>query len=261
MLTTSASNTVNLLTPPSNQGGARRLRVPNRWLCKWLISALLAAPAWATAATAPALPTQDTEQVVTVVQEFLQSAASSYPGSVIITVDASRVARQPACSQLQAYLSSGQRLRSRLSVGVRCMAPNPWNGYVQANLSIQGFYYVANRAIQPGDVISLDDLSAREGDLLKLSPGIVTDPSQLIGHLATQRINTGTPIKASATRDPDSIQRGQMVRTEARGPGFVASGEGQAMQSGSPGAQIQVKSSSGQIITGTVLNANTVLVM
>ncbi len=261
MLTTLASNTTHALTPPANQGDGGQRRACRHLALAWLISALLAAPVAATSTTAPVQPTQDTEQVVAVVQDYLQSAASSYPGSVLITVDASRVARQPACSQLQAYLSSGQRLRSRLSVGVRCMAPTSWNGYVQANLSIQGFYYVANRAIQPGDVISLDDLSAREGDLLKLSPGIVTDPSRLIGHLATQRINTGTPIKASATRDPDSIQRGQMVRTEARGPGFVANGEGQAMQSGAPGTQIQVKSSSGQIITGTVLNANTVLVM
>ncbi|MBP6019225.1 MAG: flagellar basal body P-ring formation protein FlgA [Burkholderiaceae bacterium] len=261
MLNTSASNTANVLTPPARQGDAKRRHTGHRLVRQWLVSALLATPALATAAATPVLPTQEAEHVATVVREFLQSAASSYPGSVLITVDASRIARQPACSQLQPYLTSGQRLRSRLSVGVRCMAPTAWNGYVQANLSIQGFYYVANRAIQPGDVISLDDLSAREGDLLKLSPGIVTDPSQLIGHLATQRINTGTPIKASAMRDPDSIQRGQMIRTEVRGPGFIANGEGQAMQSGSPGTQIQIKSSSGQVITGTVLNATTVLVM
>lgn len=218
-------------------------------------------PALAQSTATQALPTQDIKQVAAVVQEYLESAASSYPGSVTITVDASRLARQPACTQLQAYLSSGQRLRSRLSVGVRCMAPTPWNGYAQASLSIQGFYYVANHPIQPGDVISLDDLHAREGDLLKLSPGIVTDPSQLIGQLATQRINTNSAIKANAIRDPNSIQRGQMVRTEVRGPGFVANGEGQAIQSGGPGSQIQIKSSSGQIITGTVLNAHTVLIM
>ncbi|NYT65059.1 flagellar basal body P-ring formation protein FlgA [Alcaligenaceae bacterium] len=219
-------------------------------------------PALAQTVNAPtAIPTQNTDEVAAIVQDYLESAASTYPGSVIVTVDASRLARQPACSQLQAYLSSSQRLRSRLSVGVRCMAPIAWDSYVQATLSIQGFYYVANHAIQPGDVISLDDVSAREGDLLRLSPGIITDPSHLIGQLATQRINTNMAIKANALRDPDSIQRGQMVRTEVRGPGFVASGEGQAMQSGAPGSQIQVKSSSGQIITGTVLNANTVLIM
>nr|WP_254045803.1 flagella basal body P-ring formation protein FlgA [Paenalcaligenes hominis] len=52
-----------------------------------------------------------------------------------------------------------------------------------------------------------------------------------------------------------------MVRTLARGAGFVATGEGQALQSGSPGNQIQVRVSSGQIITGTVLDAQTVQVL
>src|SRR3546814_9419209 len=78
---------------------------------------------------------------------FLQSQASNYPGSVHINIDAPRIARQTACEQLQAFLPSGQRLRSRMTVGVRCMAPEPWTSYVQASLSIQGYYYVANRNI------------------------------------------------------------------------------------------------------------------
>src|SRR3546814_3068201 len=85
--------------------------------------------------------------------------------------------------------------------------------------------------------------------------------SDLVGYIASQRISAGTPIKSRALRDPDSIQRGQAVRTEARGTGFVATGEGQALQSGAPGTQIQVRSSSGQIVSGTVLNATTVLVI
>lgn len=201
------------------------------------------------------------EAATKLVQEYLtEAAASSHPGTVLVTVDASRVARQPECDQLQVFLGSGQRLRSRMSVGLRCMQP-AWSTYVQASLSIQGYYYLANRLIQPGDVISLDDLSAREGDLLKLSTGVVTDPSLLIGYISTQRISAGAPLKTNALRDPDSIQRGQMIRTEARGTGFIATGEGQAMQSGAPGTQIQIKSSSGQIITGTVLNSSTALIM
>jgi len=41
----------------------------------------------------------------------------------------------------------------------------------------------------------------------------------------------------------------------------VATGEGQALESGAPGTQIQVRTSSGQIITGTVIDAHTVQVM
>lgn len=224
----------------------------------------LAAGAWTGAAAAappPPSSTQDAALVAEEVERFLLAQASSYPGAAHINVDAPRIAGQAACDHLQPFLPSGQRLRTRMTVGVRCMAPEPWTSYVQADLSIQGYYYVANRNIQSGDVISLDDMSAREGDILRMAGGVVFDPSQAVGYIASQRISAGSPIKSRALRDPNSIQRGQTVRTEARGTGFVATGEGQALQSGAPGAQIQVRSSSGQIVNGTVVNANTVQVI
>lgn len=148
-----------------------------------------------------------------------------------------------------------------MSVAVRCLSPQPWTLHVQAELTIDGYYYVTNRTLQVGEVISLDDLVPREGDILRLPPNTVTDPSLAVGYITTQRINSGSTLRSSALRDPQSIQRGQTVRTIARGVGFVATGEGQALQSGSPGSQIQVRVSSGQIITGTVLDAQTVQVL
>lgn len=222
-------------------------------------TALLAASG--TAAASGALPPQEPAAVMAEVETFLLSQAATYPGATHITVESPRLTSQPACAHMQAFLPSGQRLRTRMTVGVRCMAPQTWTTYVQANLSIMGHYYVANRTIQVGDTLSLDDLSAREGDVLRLSGGTIFDPSQAVGYVASQRISAGNPIKSRSLRSPDSIQRGQSVRTEARGLGFVATGEGKALENGTPGAQIQVRSSSGQIVSGTVLNANTVQVM
>lgn len=226
-------------------------------------SFLMPLPAFAQSAPAQQVqePVQDPAIVAAEVEQFIITQASSYPGSPQVTVGAPRITRQAPCDELQPFLTSGQRLRSRMTVGVRCAAPQAWTTYVQADLSIQGYFYVANRDIQVGDTISLSDLTGREGDVLRLSRGVVFDPSQAIGYIATQRIPAGATVKSGALRDPNSVQRGQMVRTEVRGIGFVATGEGQAMQGGSPGSQIQIKTSSGQIVTGTVLDATTVQVM
>lgn len=202
--------------------------------------------------------TQNPQVVAEVVESFVIAQAETFPGSAHVTVETPRITNQPECHDLQPFLTSGQRLRSRLTVGVRCMAPESWSTYVQVNLSISGFYYVANRTLNPGDVISLDDLVAREGDILRLSRGVIFDPSQAIGFIVSQRIPTGTVVKATSLRDPQSIQRGQRVRTVAQGTGFTATGEGQALESGNPGTLIQVRSSSGQIISGIVIDANTV---
>lgn len=216
-------------------------------------SAFVAAPPL-NAATA----LQDPAAVAAFAEDFLHSQASNYPGSVQVTAEAPRIQNQRACDDLQAYLPSGQRLRSAMTISVRCVSPEVWTSTVRATMSIQGYYYVANRNIDVGDILTLDDMAAREGDILRLANNIVFDPSQAIGYIASQRIRAGGPIKSSALRDPNSIQRGQMVRTEARGRGFVASGEGKALQSGAPGAHIQLRASSGQIVSGVVVDAHTV---
>lgn len=214
-----------------------------------------------TAAATQGQPTQSAAVVTTKVVEFLSQQASSYPGSAHITVDAPRLQRHPACRDLQVYLPNGQKLRSRMSVSVRCLAPIPWTTRVQATLAINGFFYVTNRTVEPGETLGLDDLVAREGDILSLARGTVVDPGNLIGQVASQRIPAGTPLKSGALRSPLSVQRGQTVRTEARGAGFLATGEGLTLQDGAPGEQIRVRTSSGQIISAIVMDAQTVQVM
>jgi flagella basal body P-ring formation protein FlgA len=212
------------------------------------------------ATSRPAPQPQDPAAIITEVESFLLSHAQQLPGSPQVVVTPPKLGRQTACDQMETFLSNPE-LRSRMSVGVRCLAPEQWSLYVQATVSVHGSYYVTNRTIGVGETISLDDLSAREGDLLRLARGVIVDPSQAVGYIAQQRINGGTILRASALRDPESIVRGQPVKTEARGLGFVANGEGVALESGAPGTLIQVRTSSGQIISGTVVNGTTVRVL
>ncbi|GHC55186.1 hypothetical protein GCM10010096_30100 [Alcaligenes pakistanensis] len=194
-------------------------------------------------------------------QDYLLKHAQMYPGIATITLDSTRLNAMPACTQSQVFLPSGQRLRSRMSIGIRCLSPQSWSTSLGATLSVQGLYYVTNRRINPGETINQDDLLEREGDLLSLANGVAIDPNQIIGYVASQRIPLGSPVRSSALRDPQSVMRGQTVRTIARGMGFMATGEGQALQSGAPGTQIQIKASSGQVISATVLDASTVQVI
>ncbi|NYT35529.1 flagellar basal body P-ring formation protein FlgA [Allopusillimonas soli] len=226
-----------------------------------LILPLAAAPLCA--ALAAGVPSghasQDPAIVAARVHRFLLEQAGGSPDKVHIAVQAPRVGRYGACGRLQLFTSGAQHLRPRMTVGVRCMQPS-WTTYVQASVSVQGSYYVAGRSIQAGETLGRSDLEERQGNILRLPRGVVLDPAQAVGYVAAQRIGAGSPVKTRMLRDPDAIQRGQRVRTEARGRGFVATGEGQALESGPPGAIIQVKASSGEIISGTVIDAHTVRV-
>ncbi|TAL91398.1 MAG: flagellar basal body P-ring formation protein FlgA [Candidimonas sp.] len=203
---------------------------------------------------------QDTAQIIAQAQDFLRQQASHYSGKPQIAIDASRLDTLPACAQLQFFLP-GNRLRSSISVGVRCATPHPWTNYVQATVSIQGSYYVAAHNLERGETLDPGKLDIRSADLLTLPPGTVVDLSQLIGRITTQRLIAGAPIKSNALRNPQSIMRGQTVRLEARGVGFVASSEGRAVQGGAPGAQIQVRTGTGRIVTGTIVDKATVSVI
>lgn len=203
---------------------------------------------------------QDPAIVAAEVEGFLLSQAQMLPGAPVVAVTPPRISRQAPCDHMETFLTNPQ-LRSRMNVGVRCLAPQPWTLYVQASVSVQGHYYVTNRSINVGESISLDDLVAREGDLLRLASGVVVDPSLAVGYIAQQRISAGSALRSSALRDPESIVRGQAVKTEARGVGFVANGEGVALEDGAPGTMIQVRTSGGQVVTGTVVNSSTVRVM
>lgn len=217
---------------------------------------LLGQPAFVAAQTG----LQDPDAIVAEVESFLLTQAQVLPGAPEVVVTPPRINRQAACDHLDTFLNNPQ-LRSRMTVGVRCLTPQPWTLHVQASLSVQGDYYVTNRDIGVGEALSFDDLMARQGDLLRLPRGAVVDPALAVGYIAQQRISAGSTLRSSALRDPDSIVRGQPVKTEARGVGFVASGEGVALEDGAPGTMIQVRTSSGQVVTGTVVNNTTVRVM
>lgn len=195
------------------------------------------------------------------IHAFLLEQAAPYAGTAQINVEAPATDKLAPCEQSEAFLPHGTKLRSRMSVGIRCVAPQSWVAYAQANISIEGNYYVTAQALKAGTTLGPEDLSQRSGDLLRLPSGIVLDPSLLIGSITTQRLAAGATIKASALRGPESILRGQAVRLEARGAGFVATSDGKAMQNGEPGSQIQVRTASGQTVSGTVINSHTVLVL
>jgi len=221
---------------------------------------ILAVGGLSTSYASPFIPLSN-EDFVQQVEEFVLDQAADYPGQARVSVTPPDIDRMPACAQSEVFLPSNGRLRPRMTVGLRCIAPSPWTSYTQVELGIDGHYYVASRSLDSGTVITDDDLATRDGDLLRLASGTVFDRDRLLGSITTQRIGTGSPIRERALRSADSVARGQAVRLEARGVGFVATSEGTAMQSGEPGMQIQVRAASGQMVSGTVLNSQTVLVL
>ncbi|MDR5835211.1 flagellar basal body P-ring formation chaperone FlgA [Caballeronia sp. LZ034LL] len=222
--------------------------------------AAAAAPAAATLPPAPGAPAtmQDGESIRVAALNFLQQQAAGLPGKVDITITPVFPRGLAACSSLDPFMPTGARLWGRMTVGVRCVGERPWTLYVQARVSINATYYLAARAIAPGEVLTNADLIARDGDLTAMPQAIVTDPAQAVGAVALSRVPAGLPLRTDMLRAASSVSIGQTVHVVTGGAGFSISADGTAMNNAAPGQQVRVKTAGGQIITGVVKDSQTV---
>ncbi|SAL49504.1 flagellar basal body P-ring biosynthesis protein FlgA [Caballeronia peredens] len=201
---------------------------------------------------------QDGESIRVAALEFLRQQAAGLPGKVDITVTPVFPRGLAPCSSLDPFMPTGARLWGRMTVGVRCVGERPWTLYVQARVSINATYYLAARAIAPGEVLSNADLVAREGDITAMPQAIVTDAAQAVGAVALSRVPAGLPLRTDMLRAATSVSIGQNVHVVTGGTGFTISVEGSAMNNAAPGQQVRVKTAGGQIITGIVKDSQTV---
>ncbi len=201
---------------------------------------------------------QDGDSVRAAALIFLTQQAAGLPGKADITVTPVFPRGLAACSTLEPFLPAGSRLWGRTTVGVRCSGERPWTLYLQARVSVMATYYLAARAVAPGEVLSAADLIPRDGDLTTMPQAIVTDPSQAVGAVTLSRLAAGLPLRTDMLRGAGAVVIGQTVHVVTNGAGFSISAEGSAMNNAAPGQQVRVKTAGGQIISGVVKDASTV---
>ncbi|MFV9473390.1 flagellar basal body P-ring formation chaperone FlgA [Advenella sp. RU8] len=193
-------------------------------------------------------------------EDYLAEQAATLDGTPTINVSVPKAQSFENCHDRVYFLPNKGTLRSSMSVGIRCMDSGKTE-YLRASLSITGNYYVAAQTIEMGQTIMPGHLEEKEGDLLKLQANARTTPDQLLGHIANSRIPAGRPIKLNMIRSPQSISKGQPVRLQVRQGALTVTQQGEALTTADVGGSIQVKTSSGKVIMGTVINANTVNVL
>jgi flagellar basal body P-ring formation protein FlgA len=211
----------------------------------------------ATPLTDPSL-SQDGESIRAAALVFLTQQAAGLPGKPEITVSPVFPRGLAACVTLEPFMPPGARPWGHTTVGMRCSGEHPWTLYLQAHVSVQATYYLAARAIAPGEVLTSADLVSREGDLTTMPQATVTDPSQAVGAVTLSRLAAGFPLRSDLLRSAGSISIGQTVQVVTGGDGFSISSAGSAMNNAAPGQQIRVKTPGGQIISGVVKDGSTV---
>ena len=219
------------------------------WLFRFVLPALWLGLTIGTAGTA--LAQQDTAPVYRAVEDFLRTQTQGIPGKVSYRIKPLDARTQLApCDAYEPFQPSGAPSWGKTTVGVRCLGPSNWTLYVQAQIDIQAGYLVAARPLSAGQIVDRNDFVIRNGDLGSLPPTVLMDADQAVGRTVRFGIAAGQPLRSDQLIAPWAVQQGQTVKTVSRGGGFNVSSEGRALNNAQEGQVVQVRTPSGQTVSG-----------
>ncbi|WP_300451239.1 flagellar basal body P-ring formation chaperone FlgA [Accumulibacter sp.] len=183
--------------------------------------------------------------------DYLRLQIQGLPGQVSYTVgQLDQHAQKAPCSAFEPFLPTGGRLWGKTTVGVRCLGPTPWTVYVPVQIRITGTYLLTARQLAPGQIVGAADLRAQSGDLGALPSSVLTDPAQAIGKTVKNGIAAGQPLRGDLLIAAWAVQQGQSVKLLSTGAGFAVSNEGKALNNAVEGQVTQVRTASGQVVSG-----------
>jgi flagella basal body P-ring formation protein FlgA len=185
------------------------------------------------------------------VEDYLRAQTQGFPGKVsyhIAPLEAR--ARLARCDAFEPFQPAGAAPWGRTTVGVRCLGPASWTVYLQVRISVRAPYLIAARPLAAGHVIGPGDFVAREGDLGTLPAAVLMDGAQALGRTLRIGIAAGQPLRGDQMAAAWAVRQGQTVKTLSRGAGFSVSGEGRALHNAQEGQVVQVRTPSGQTVSG-----------
>lgn len=165
------------------------------------------------------------------------------------------------CStKLEAFLSTGARIKRRTTVGVRCKGSKPWKIYLPVTVEAFAKVMVARHPIPPNTDITARDISWSQRDISALGYGYLQSLGEHGGYRSRRSISQGAVLTPNMVRASDIVSKGQRVQLNSSTGPVSVSMMGVAMQSGSLGSRILVKNlNSGKQLEGVVKSENIVL--
>ncbi|MBL8225494.1 MAG: flagellar basal body P-ring formation protein FlgA [Chromatiales bacterium] len=234
---------------------------------RWLTAALLLAalgPAARAATPGPAL------QPVGAIQAAAAAAAREFiardPANAGLDAEAAPPdprLRLRACGQpLAAAVAGGQPASTRLTVEVRCGAPEAWRLYVPVQVSGSRPVAVAARALARDTILAAGDVRLAPRDIGASGYGTFTSLADLVGQRLRRDLAAGAVLVPGLLDRPPLVRRGQEVMLEARAAGLTVRMAGVARRDGRLGETIPVENiSSGEVREAIVRSAKSVEVL
>jgi flagella basal body P-ring formation protein FlgA len=152
---------------------------------------------------------------------------------------------------IRPFVPSGQHMKDRITIELRCEDPKPWHLYVPVRIVSTSPVAVTVHAIIAGTVIKAEDLKVEEHDVSDLPLGFLDDPAVAVGLTAGRPISGGAFLTNQQLVAPKAVQRGQSVTLLADAGGISVRMAGKALSDGLINQRVRVQNlSSGKIVEG-----------
>jgi flagella basal body P-ring formation protein FlgA len=225
-----------------------------------LLLGLCLPPAWSQDdATATAALASTRQWLDTALRERPQREAGALRMEVVVGQLDSRL-RLAACNRIEPYLPVNSRLWGRSQVGLRCLeGAAKWNVFLPVTVKAWGPAWVLKSHLAPGITLRESDAMQAEVDWAADNSPVLAEPAQWVGQTTQYPLAAGQTLRQSMVRAAQAFPAGATVRIVAQGPGFQISSQGQAQSAGVVGQSARVKTDSGNVVVGTVLDSYTVV--
>ena len=190
-----------------------------------------------------------------------QSAAGLLRPEVVMGQLDTRLRLTP-CNRVEPYLPTGTRLWGRSRIGLRCVdGPVRWNVFVPVTVKAWGPAWVLRRPVTAGHVLTEEDAEMAEIDWAEQHASVLASPELWVGQQAAFALQPGQALRQNMVRQVPVFGPGAQVRVSSAMGSLQVVVTGQALGPGLPGQSVRVRLPGGRVVTGTVVDGQTVEVL
>lgn len=194
------------------------------------------------------------DEVGAKVRQALGAAIVLPSGPARVEIEVGRLdprLRLAPCRRIEPQLTHAAPLWGRTRIGLRCVeGERPWNVSLPVTVKVFAKAPVIAAAVPAGTLLAAQHLTLAEVDLAADPSPAVMKAEDMLGRTLARALPAGSPVRAADLRQRQWFAAGDMVTVIARGPGFVVTGEAQAVSAGIEGQPAKVKTESGRILSG-----------
>ncbi|MDM7456404.1 MAG: flagellar basal body P-ring formation chaperone FlgA [Tepidimonas sp.] len=169
--------------------------------------------------------------------------------------------RLAPCQRVEPHLPPGTRLWGRSRIGLRCTdGPVAWNVFLPIYVRVWGPGWVLRRPVARGETLTAQHAESTEVEWTAHRDSVLVAPQDWVGREAVRGLAAGQVLRSGLVRTPPAMGVGSVVRVRIEGPGFAVTTTGEALGEARVGGPVRVRLTNRRVLTGTVLDAQTVSV-